>query len=353
LTFFKNIGTPSLAAFERVSNDYAGLSALGRQGLAPATADLDGDGDLDLLVGDNGGNLHFYRNTAAAGLPADFVLAEADFQGINLGVQAVPALYDLDRDGKPDLIIGERNGNLNYLRNIGSSTAPAFLLATEFWGAVDTRRAGFTVGSSAPFLRQNEGNQTELYVGSQSGYLYRYSNIDDNLLGTFDLVDSSWGGLQPGLKSTLALADFNGDTLPDVLVGNIRGGLQLFTTKGVPPPVGLETTGLPDPQVWPNPASSVLHIRLPQQLGPVCQWKLVHVSGQVMLHGEQGTEFTLSVADLPSGLYILILTATQPNPNARASGFRLGNSSQRASTAWQHASEALSGTYVVKVMLLP
>jgi hypothetical protein len=353
LTFFKNTGSASLAAFERVSNDYAGLSALGRQGLAPTTADLDGDGDLDLLVGDIGGNLHFYRNVAAAGMPAAFTLAEADFQGINLGVQAVPALYDLDRDGKPDLLLGERNGNLNYLRNIGTSTAPAFLLETEFWGAVDTRRAGFTVGSSAPFLRLNEGNQTELYVGSQSGYLYRYGNIDGNLLGTFDLVDSSWGGLLPGLKSSIALADFNGDTISDVLLGNIRGGLQLFTSKGVPPPVGLEPAALPNLQIWPNPASSVLYVRWPVGQESGYPWKLLNSSGQVMLEGEQGPDLALAVADLPRGLYFFAWTATPAIGAGGVPGIRSGSGVSGTYTSGRFVSGNSPVTCVIKIMLLP
>ena len=364
LTFFRNTGTAELAVFERITDDYAGLSALGRQGLAPTTGDLDGDGDLDLIVGDIGGNLHFYRNQAATGMPADFVLAEVDFQGINFGVQAVPALYDANRDGKLDLILGERNGNLNYLRNIGSASAPAFLLETEFWGAVDTRRLGFTVGSSAPFLRLNESNQTELYVGSQSGYLYRYSNIDGNLLGTFTLVDSSWGGLQPGLKSSVALADFNGDTVPDVLVGNIRGGLQLFTSKGVPPVIGFDPVleSARSLKVWPNPASTELFVALPIGLSGEFQWELLSSAGQPLLQGQytgdrnasadglldqrqsqlehtgSGQVLRISVSGLPRGLYLVVLREVS---SARGSKPNVGYGAYSP------------GFYIEKIMLFP
>jgi hypothetical protein len=326
LTYFRNIGTADLASFEWVTSDYAGASSLGRQSLAPATGDLDGDGDLDLLLGDAGGNLHFFRNQAGPGNPADLVLDEMDFQGINFGVQSTPALFDLNRDGLLDLVLGERNGNLNYLRNIGTVSAPVFLLESEFWGQVDTRRSGLTVGSSSPFLRLNEGNQIELYVGSQSGYIYRYSNLDGNLSGTFTLEDSSWGGLNPGQKSSLAMGDMNGDGLVDVLVGNIRGGIQLFTGKDVEPPIGLPMTTPPGKiRIWPNPARDVLFVdwsdilsgQTGNQIGAISasqdgdlQWSLMRSDGTItatgsLAEGFSSKPFQIDVSNQPGGLYFI------------------------------------------------
>ncbi len=323
LSYLRNTGTPELAAFERVSTDFGALSALGRSGLAPATADLDGDGDLDLLVGDSGGNLHFYRNIAAPGEEAIFELAEMNFQGINLGVQAVPYLYDVDGDGRIDLILGERNGNLNYLRNTGTTLVPIFALQSEFWGEVDTRRPGLGIGSSAPFLHQDASGQTELYVGSQSGYIYRYSGIDGNLGGAFTLLDSAFGALMPGWKSSVALADFNGDTLPDLLLGSARGGLQLWTQKDVPQVSGL-TQYSPytrELQIWPNPARDHLFISRFDASGngagsmnlqqPVL-WRLHSAAGGIAANGELDSAWPVSNAQLklptlPPGLYLLEL----------------------------------------------
>jgi hypothetical protein len=50
----------------------------------------------------------------------------ANYSGIDVGQHAVPQLIDMDRDGDLDLVIGERNGNTNYCQNIGTVTSPMF-----------------------------------------------------------------------------------------------------------------------------------------------------------------------------------------------------------------------------------
>ncbi|HEY1040287.1 MAG TPA: VCBS repeat-containing protein, partial [Bacteroidia bacterium] len=78
IALLENTGTVNAPRFNLVNADYAGLNASGLKNMAPTTADWDGDGDIDLLIGDANGRLSFYRNTAGAGNPANFVLA-ADY----------------------------------------------------------------------------------------------------------------------------------------------------------------------------------------------------------------------------------------------------------------------------------
>jgi len=39
---------------------------------------------------------------------------------------AGPLLHDLDRDGKPDLLVGNFKGNFQHYRNVGTKESPAF-----------------------------------------------------------------------------------------------------------------------------------------------------------------------------------------------------------------------------------
>jgi hypothetical protein len=188
LAYYRNTGTATQPAFTLITRNLDNLSQLGLGNIAPTFGDIDSDGDMDMIIGDADGLVHYFSNSAGAGNPCDFTLTAPGFQGIDVtGQFATPYLYDIDGDGLLDLLIGERNGNLNYYRNIGTPTAPQYEMTDNNFGGIDMRRNGLSFGYSAPFVFEHDG-QLQLLVGSESGDIDLYNDITDVISGPEELV---------------------------------------------------------------------------------------------------------------------------------------------------------------------
>ncbi|MFC7663311.1 FG-GAP-like repeat-containing protein [Methylorubrum suomiense] len=138
---------------------------------APAFADVNGDGRLDLIVGAEGGRLHTFlrdsdgRFTRASG-------AADPFAGINVGNYSAPAFVDLDGDGQLDLVVGAYDGTLRtYLRDTDGRYTQATDAANPF--------AGIDVGSySVPTFVDLDGDgRLDLVVGAHDGTLRTYTGV--------------------------------------------------------------------------------------------------------------------------------------------------------------------------------
>lgn len=311
LALLENTGTATNPEFKVISEDWGNISQYDFLSIIPAFADLDGDGDKDMLLGDALGKMHFFENTAPSGQPMQIQLNTLNYQNLYGGKFCAPQLLDLNRDGLTDLICGNKNGRLKYFQNTGTQNSPVFSLVTDTLGGVDV--CDYEVsnyGYSVPCFFEING-EWRLFVASESGKIFYYKNIDGNLSGIFHLFDNSI--LQPveGMRTGVCVYNFNGDEYMDLLAGNISGGLQFF--NGItPPPIQIKkieaSTAI---QIYPLPCKEECFIEMNTPQNQCCKIELsiFDVCGKIILSQfTQLPKVKINTSKFPKGIYYCRIT---------------------------------------------
>jgi len=224
IEFYRNIGSATDPNFTLETETFASIDV----GLfsAPMFADIDNDGDFDLFVGERDGNINFFRNTGTVAEP-NFILETENLADIDVGSNSAPTFTDIDNDGDFDLFVGERDGNINFFRNIGTVAEPNFTLETEFFASID-------VGSnSAPIFADidNDGD-FDLFVGENFGNLNFYQNTGTATDPNFTLETEFFASIDVGFASTPTFADIDNDGDLDLFMGDEDGNINFYRNTG-------------------------------------------------------------------------------------------------------------------------
>jgi Ca2+-binding RTX toxin-like protein/uncharacterized protein (DUF2141 family) len=222
---------------------------------APTFADLDGDGDLDALVGETFGTVRYLENTGTASAPVFTARAGIanPFNGIVVGINATPTLADLDGDGDLDAVVGEEFGALRYFENTGTAAAPVFSEGTGTANPFNGVDVGYY---SAPTFADLDGDgDLDAVVGERAGILNYLENTGTASSPVFNPrkgTANPFNGVSVGEYSAPTFADLDGDGDLDALVGEKAGTstlrLRYFENTGTAStPAFEERTGTANP----------------------------------------------------------------------------------------------------------
>ena len=130
--YARNTGSSSAPAFAVVTGSANPFAVVAMESVtAPELVDLDGDGDLDAILGNPWGTFDTLLNTGSATVPAFVAAGGADkLAGLDAGASIAPDFVDLDGDGDRDLVTTTGNQLLRYYRNTGALHSPAFVAQT-------------------------------------------------------------------------------------------------------------------------------------------------------------------------------------------------------------------------------
>ena len=232
VTYYENLGMTGLDGRLRVSEAQPVFTTDGsplKMDYYTATAmmDVDGDVQLDLLVGGPDGNVHWYRGDGTLFFEPKGILIETGFHGVNL-----PAAGDIDGDGVTDLAVGSEQGIL--LIYFGQKVGKETVYSSSRMAALSRDCADWELGHwLAPFLTDYDGDgKTDLLVGTFDGYIALLLGNGKGQFffdGYLRCNENNYKGndrIKFGNFATPLLLDLNGDGVRDLLCGHQEYGMN-------------------------------------------------------------------------------------------------------------------------------
>jgi hypothetical protein len=200
-TYFKNIGSrtqPEYASGVWIKDAVGKKVTMELEMITPVALDWDGDGDIDLICGDEDGRVAFVENTGrfdATGTPIfkhpRYFRQVAD--KVKFGALVTPDAVDWDGDGDLDLICGNTAGHIALIENYSKPG-----VARPKW--------------SAPRYFKVNGEKLRIMAGENG-----------SIQGP---CERKWG------YTTVKVADWDGDGLPDIVVNSIWGKVVWYRGTG-------------------------------------------------------------------------------------------------------------------------
>jgi len=228
ILYFENTGTAANAAMSLIDSDLNSV----RQPLSrPTVVDIDNDGDFDLFVIGLLGRINFYENTGTI-YAAKWKLPDTLWKGIQAsGNYGAIAFADLDDDGDLDLLLGKSYPpHLTYYENTGDQNDFEHSGGTQNYLVLEDNTDGF---STPEFADIDDDGDFDLFVGTQEGRIYFYENTGTVAVADFSYVTNIYAGVTFGNNSYVRPSFVNINPDNNTARTWTKSGVTLSYTNGV------------------------------------------------------------------------------------------------------------------------
>lgn len=281
--FIKNTGSTAEPKYDKPKFIDAGGKRLDVFGCpSPQFEDFDGDGDLDLLCGEFLDKFTYFQNTGTRTSPVyakGIRVTDAAGKHLRMDLEMIaPVAFDWDKDGDKDLICGDEDGRVAFIENTGKLAAdksPIFEKPKYFKQEASTLKCG-ALATPVGFDWDGDGD-TDIISGNTAGYIEFFENLSGPKVAqpkwaapqrlkadskTFRVLagnqsiqgpaEAKWG------YTTLNIADWDGDGLPDIVLNSIISRVQWLKNVGTrkepklaaPQPIDVEWNGEQPKLAW-------------------------------------------------------------------------------------------------------
>ncbi|MDZ7607718.1 MAG: T9SS type A sorting domain-containing protein [Cyclobacteriaceae bacterium] len=327
ITALRNTGSAGEPSFTITDEDYLDLSTLKLVNPVIGLADMNGDDAPDLLywavnTTSNKPECRIILNTAEANKPVQFdpdnLIPLPIPSSAEMGDS--PCFYDVDEDGFTDLLLGKKNGAMEYYRNNGSNV---FILEDAAYLDIERDFQQYRLNLVAS-VSDIDGNTTpDLLVTDARGMARVYFDFQsqpENGAESINIVlknpdNNKEDTVRVDSKTWISGADLFGLGSSSLIVGGARGGLQFFKN----PAEGIgENESKIVLRMYPNPVygSNGITFRADRDL----QANLLTILGQQVLSPFTINKYQdtfLETATLGNGIYILSVNDNSGNRTAQ------------------------------------
>ena len=192
----------------------------------PVFADIDGDSDLDLYVGEDGGAIKVFINDGTGNFSAAGNMQRVAGD-IDVGDYAVPVFEDIDGDSDLDLYVGERYGAIKVFINDGRGTFSAAPDLQADGSAIDVGYAATPV-----FADIDGDNDLDLYIADNHGYINVFTNDGTGTFSAAGNLQADGSDINVGYFAAPVFADIDGDSDLDLYAGEYFGAIKVFINDG-------------------------------------------------------------------------------------------------------------------------
>ena len=272
LAAFANDGSNNFSQLFGSANPFEGIDPCGH----PVFVDIDDDSDLDLVVGaydiDNKySGLKLFENDGSNNFTQ---VDNHPFESIIGTETGNPSFTDFDEDGDMDLLFSDYyytklfiNDN-NTFTEIGIDT-------TDFAGFQ------YSVDLVHTFADIDQDGDEDAIFSDKYGALLLYEKTGPGEYTQVNEEDNPLADITSLSRLSPEFFDFDGDDDLDLLTGESTGELRLFLwEEEIDPPIGIEDYLEDQLVVYPNPANEVLKI---EGIQPGWYANIFSIEGQMVL----------------------------------------------------------------------
>ncbi len=247
VTFYENIGNAQQFDFRFITNFWQNILIIGGREADPRHgsssfdfADIDNDGDQDLIWGDFfSRSLYYIENQGTAASPSMQLVSSVfpiNSDSVYTSGYNMPRFVDIDGNGLLDLFVSVLYDptvpqSLMYFKNEGTPQQPNHIKITDDF--IYTLDAG---NNSHPVFIDIDGDgDLDLFIGSLNnplGSLHFFENQGTSSNPEYFYADSLYAGIQSDLSVVPSFGDLDNDGDYDLLIGRFDGKISFYRNDG-------------------------------------------------------------------------------------------------------------------------